>query len=141
MKKVFILFTLTACISSQENNLNEESFRLHEEALEAGKSAKEKISLIAVEVQTETDSSLIDSLKSLQKAFEDWNASIVEVPGYEHDHQHHDHHEHDHSTSPDLTPKMVFEIQSTIKRNAESLDKRAEQLLASFKMSGGKISE
>ncbi|MDE0471846.1 MAG: hypothetical protein OXH57_07885 [Ekhidna sp.] len=130
MRKLFFLLIFTACASSQNEKLNKQSIETHEAALKMGEQVNKKIAQITTAVEAVSDSILQDSLKSLKQDYADWESSIVEVPGYEHDHHNHEGHDHheNHGSSPDLTPEMVLEIQIELKRKAENLNIRAIKL-------------
>ena len=70
----------------------------------------------------------------LKQAFIDWEATVVEIPGYELDeHEDHGHdHDHDHSPSVELTPEMMLEVQKELNRGIIQLNDRAKQLIDSF---------
>lgn len=137
MKKLSILVSviLGACTSGHNEELHQQSIEMHEAALRIGKQANDKIKQFASEVEALADSSLLDSLASLKQGYQDWDESLVEVPGHEHDHHDHeghdhgDHEGHDHSPAPDLTQEMVLEIQKELKLKAEKLNARADRLL------------
>ncbi|MBC6424916.1 MAG: hypothetical protein GDA51_00265 [Ekhidna sp.] len=135
MRKLFILLTFTACTSSQNEKLNEQSMEIHEEALQIGKQINKKMDQITMESEALSDLILQDSVESLKQDYKDWASSIVEVPNHEHDHHSHEGHNHhlNHSPSPDLTPEMVLKIQIELKRKAEKLNTRAEKLLEIIK--------
>ncbi len=134
MKKLLIIIFIVGCSSSKDKELIQQSIEIHGEAMEIGKEIKEKIK--ELDSRTSSLDSLMqttikDSVKSFESAWEAWEASIVEVPGND-DHDHHDHdhdHTHDHSPSPDLTPEMVLEIQQDIKKRAFDLSGRVQDVL------------
>ena len=135
MRKLFFLLVFTACVSSQNEKLNKQSIETHEAALQTGKQVNEKIAQMTTAIEVLSDSTLQDSVRLLKQDYEDWESSIVEVPGYEHDHHNHEGHDHheNHGSSPDLTPEMVLEVQIELKQKAENLDTRAIKLLEMIK--------
>ena len=141
MKKLsFLLIILFGCTSSQKEELLDKSMKIHEEALKISTQVKEKINQIESASESQTDSlaivALKDSVEVLSAGWDEWESTLVEVPGREHDHHHHDHdhdHEgHDHSPAPDLTPEMIFEIQEDLKMRIIALDTRAQNIIDSL---------
>jgi len=144
MRKLFVLFVFTACTSAEHSKLNQQSIEMHEAALEVGRKVNEKIEKISLEAESGLDSAFLDSLSALKLGYEEWSGSIVEVPGYEHDHhdhEGHDHDHHDHGSSPDLTPEMVLEIQTELKKGAEKLERRVDVLLEQINAKSNEATE
>jgi len=119
MKKAWILLGaltfMAACqTKSGQDPILAEAYQLHLEALDLKKQIQPRLdSLIAV-----------DSMQyaPLGKAFQEWEASLVEVPGFEHAHDHshgHDHHHHD--APPEVTPEQMKAIQSESIKNLKNL--------------------
>lgn len=74
------------------------------------------------------------TLDSLKKAFESWEANLVEVPGMPHDHAHdhaghnHEHHHHD-NTLKDLPADQMRDLQRELRDNIRQLQQRYDQVL------------
>ena len=134
IKKILLLVFVLGCAPSKDDKLIQQSIEIHGEAMTIGKDVKEKIKQLSAKtdgLDSLMQSAIKDSVKNLEQAWEEWEASIVEVPGNEdHDHDHHDHdHDHDHSPAPDLTPEQVLEIQQDIKKRATGLNDRVQSVL------------
>lgn len=127
------MLLLIGCTSAQDEKILEESREIHSQAIKLGKQADEKIAQLKGQLGSIDDSLKSvakDSVISLKADLSLWEASIVEVPGDEHDHHHHGHdHDHNHAPAPDLTPEMALEVQKELKARAEALDNRAQNVL------------
>ncbi len=141
MKKIMLLIIILGCSSSREERLLEESKKVHEDVLNIGVKISEKISKIddyADDLDEPKKSTMKDSVKVLLADWGAWQASIVEVPGHDHDHHDHDHpdHNHDHGPAQELTPAMVLEIQQDLQKRALNLDVRAQNILETLSTDG-----
>ncbi len=140
---IVITCFLIACSGPKENPVLAESFEIHKSTMKLSNGIAEKIKRMndLLDNLEEDEMYLKDSLGVLKQNYIDWEASVVEVPGYEdedhghHDHEGHDHdheHDHDHSPSPDLTPEMVLEIQKELNKGVIQLDQKAQSLVDAF---------
>ena len=128
MYKALVLFCVatvfTACQNQKKENdpVLEEAYQLHVEAIQ-----------IQQEVEPKLDSLVkLDSVRfdSIRMAFKTWEENLVEVPGFEHDHDHHghDHHHHDHGPSqPEVTPQQMKAIQNESLQNIKKIKALVEQ--------------
>lgn len=130
-----ILFA--ACQSSEPDPQLKLAFEEHEAGLLVYDSLKNVLSSIQADsLLAEDQQKLVD----LQEASTQWEASVVEIPGFEHAHDHdhehghdHDHdHSHDHSNDnlSDLPPAEMLELQQALKQEAQRLLGEARQLAA-----------
>jgi len=116
-----MLTVLTACGPSQTDPKLEDANRLHLEALAISDSLESLIS--------QSEGTRWDSLRQLHEA---WEASLVEVPGFEHDHDHdhgHDHdHAHDHgdNTLSELPPAEMLQLQQALRDEVASMLSQAK---------------
>lgn len=132
-----ILFV--ACQGGEPDPKMKLAFEEHEAGLQVYDSLKNVLSSIQVDSLVAEDQT---KLAELQEASTQWEASVVEVPGFEHTHHHdhdhdhghdHDHdHSHDHSNDnlSDLPPTEMLELQQALKKEAQRLLGEARQLAA-----------
>jgi hypothetical protein len=130
-------FLIIACADKKDPKM-EEAGKIHLEAMEIEEAIAEQIesvdslkNVLVEKKKTLTDAASIASIDStvaaLEKvhgSFEEWEGSLVEVPGLAH--EHHDHgkgeeHHHDHKPAPDLTPDQMLQVQKEIKANIEKI--------------------
>ncbi|MFN4086486.1 MAG: hypothetical protein ACK4LB_11140 [Spirosomataceae bacterium] len=128
MYKAFVSISLVGILMACQNQTKEkdpfleEAYQLHLEAIEIQQDLEPKIDSLV-----KLDSVRFDSLRI---AFQNWEESLVEVPGFEHDHDHegHDHHHHDHGAAqPDVTPQQMKAIQNESLQNIKKLKALVEQ--------------
>ncbi|MEM6734855.1 MAG: hypothetical protein AAF620_02180 [Bacteroidota bacterium] len=149
MKKLLLIVLITACASSQEEKLYDQSIETHDLAIKIGERVGEKIKQIEIHSQTLDEplkTLLQDSLKILTGDYAFWKSTIVEVPGHEHDHHEDDHreddhrdhdhtehdhaeHEHNHTPAADLTPEMMLDIQKDLRGRILGLNIRVQKIL------------
>ena len=75
--------------------------------------------------------STVAQLDAVAKSFEEWEESLVEVPGLPHEHHHHEgeeHHHHDHKPAPEVSGEQMIEIQKEIKTNIEKIKADLERV-------------
>lgn len=130
---VIILFT---CAPSHDEKVHYLSVQTHDLAIKIGEHVYEKIKridLYAEESEGPVQLLLQDSVKSLHKDYYEWESSIVEVPGHEHDHEKHGdhagHNHHNHEPANSLTPEMILDIQREMRDRIVTLNIRAQKLL------------
>ncbi len=67
-----------------------------------------------------------DSVRTLEQAFEEWQASVIEVPGMEEEQEDH---AHEHGESEvQLTPEQMLEVQKELEQVILSLQKRLQHV-------------
>ncbi|WP_422080141.1 hypothetical protein [Ulvibacterium sp.] len=96
----------------------QQAFELHQEAIEIRQMTQDQVA----HLKANTDSLFVKmytkDLQSISRSLEAWDEQLVEVPGFEeehdhsgHDHSGHDHDHHHHDAHPELTPKQHLEVQ------------------------------
>lgn len=118
---VFTLILFVSCSGhSKPDPQLEEAFRIHKEALQVEKEARDLLEKLP------EDS---DAKSKIEARLRSWDENLIEVPGFEHDHSH-DHHGHDHSHGSDveLAPEDMLAVQkvlldsvTTIREDLQSL--------------------
>jgi ABC-type nickel/cobalt efflux system permease component RcnA len=138
---------LTACGDKKDPKM-EEAGKIHLEAMEIEESLHEQVEgidslkiVLTDKKKTLTDAAAVASIDStisaldlVAKSFEEWEESLVEVPGLAHEHHHHEgeEHHHDHKPAPNVSSDQMIEIQKEIKANIEKIKAdftKAEQRL------------
>lgn len=132
-KYLAILITVIGCNPPKEHPLILESLEIHKSTIAIEEEVVRKIkSMNTLLDSLEGGDGLKDSLSVLKQDFIDWEASLIEIPGYESDeHDNHDH-GHDHSSSVDLTPEMMLEVQKGLNSGIILLNERTELMMDSF---------
>ena len=66
-------------------------------------------------------------LDSISRSLKAWDEQLVEVPGFEeeHDHSGHDHH---HDEQPELTPEQHLEVQQYLLQEIRAIEKSINQI-------------
>jgi len=131
-----MMILLSSCGEKQQNNeVLQQAFELHKEAIKIQKMTLDQLA----QLKANTDSLFVETytedLNAISSSLEAWEGQLVEVPGFEeeHDHAHHDHsghdhahHDHHHGEQQELTPKQHLEVQQQllddIKAIAEKVD-------------------
>ncbi|MEM8846922.1 MAG: hypothetical protein AAGD17_07450 [Bacteroidota bacterium] len=135
---LFSIIALTSACSDKEKDKDlVQAFKSHEEAIEVRRTVADQIG----KLKANTDSLFVitysKELKSISSALEEWDEQLVEVPGFEeeHDHSHHDHsghdhdHHHDHNHSKqELTPKQHLEIQQHLLQKIKGLAQKISNI-------------
>ncbi|WP_236648872.1 MULTISPECIES: hypothetical protein [Spirosoma] len=131
-----LMGALSACSSSgQQDPLLEEAATYHRQATDIQAVLEPKIdqidSLKAVYTAQKKPAAVVVSLDSLKKAFEDWEANLVEVPGMPHTHTHeHGHHSHQHAdaTLADLPAEQMRDLQRATLTSIKQIQVRLNEL-------------
>ncbi len=135
LRYLVILLTVIGCTTPKEHPLVVESIEFYKSTISIEEGVVNKIKTMNTLLDSlEEGDRLKDSLSVLKQDFIDWEANLVEIPGYESDdHDHHDHgHDHDHSPSVDLTPEMMLEVQKELNNSIILLNERADLMMDSF---------
>nr|WP_298998809.1 hypothetical protein [uncultured Allomuricauda sp.] len=121
---------ISACGDSKEKNENlQQAFKFHEEAIKFRQTAEDQISKLKADTDSLFVATYSNDLKSISSALEAWDEQLIEVPGFEeeHDHSHHDHsgHDHDHHhhnhSQQELTPEQHLEVQQHLLQEIKGL--------------------
>lgn len=126
--KIFILFFVIAtfaCSSQQDkNDILSEANRVHLQAAEIHHRLENQLD----SAKTAThDSSRIKMLDSLSNLVELWEESMIEVPGFEHEHDHSGGHHH-HKPAPSMTDESMLEYQQNAHTAIRELEKSFNDL-------------
>lgn len=129
---LFALALLTACGSSENKDdaTLKEAAKIHLEASEVQEHLEPLVDSLAslkkrlTAKQTPEAQAAVATIDSVVKRFEEWEATVVEVPGQEHAHEHAEgeHHHHDHKPAPQVTASEMLDIQKELKATIDKLD-------------------
>ncbi|WP_299537191.1 hypothetical protein [Ulvibacterium sp.] len=112
-----ILALSTACGDKKQANEDlQQAFELHKEAVKIRQMMQDQMTQLKANMDSLFVETHSKDLNSISSALEAWDEQLVEVPGFEeeHDHSGHDHdhdHDHHHDNHPELTPKQHLEVQ------------------------------
>ncbi len=126
-KLIGIFVVLLACTTSTKEESNPQIIEIHNTAIKKGNEVEKIIDKIKNYAKDSTDSlenRLLDSVEVLRDDLTEWKETIVEVPGYEHNHVH----DHSHKEPLQLTPDMMLEIQKDIEERVDKLLIRAQEI-------------
>lgn len=112
---ILILTIACRCANRQSEGELAEAAAIHLEALAIADSLKQTLNAL------EAQQHLPDSLTRWRTLLAQWEASLPEVPGMEHNHHHGHTHHHE---RVDLTPAQALEVQSALKNEILELAKR-----------------
>ncbi len=111
---------------------------LHLEAMETEKEFKKIFNELenlknSIQVQgrelNEEEMSFVDMMGRMDKVYATWLSNRIEVPGFEHAHDHDDgHHHHHHGTDVQLTPQQMFDVQEESLKTMNGMLERAKVL-------------
>lgn len=133
--KIFMLMTslllFVACSGNSESNKDmQEAFRVHQEAVKTRQITGDQMEKLLLGSDSLFEATYKNELSSIKDSLKAWDEQLVEVPGFEeeHDHSGHDHHSHE---TTELSPKQHLEVQQhllleiqTIKKNLEQINNR-----------------
>ena len=134
-----ILLLSLSCSDKKKNDEDLNSaFQLHKEAIKVRQNVQDLIT----QLNSNQDSVFLEkngaSIKAIDLALAEWDKQLIEVPGFdeEHDHSHHDHsghdhdhdHDHDHGHQPELTSKQHLEVQQQLLVNIKKLEEKIKAI-------------
>jgi hypothetical protein len=116
------MLTLIACSTKNgDENLNAQVIMLHNSMIKKANAIEHRLA------ELESDSLVNkDSVQTLLKMQEEWEADLVEVPG-NNNHDHEAHHHHDHKLL-DVTAEQMLAIQKELDERLSRIGKRTTQL-------------
>lgn len=122
---LFLSLLLSYGCSSNEKHdpVLTQANQVHLEALDLHEAMELKLDSLRAQVVSPSDS----RLDSLAEALAEWEGRLIEVPGFEDQHDH-EGHEHDHRPAPELTPDQMLAVQREFLEEIKVLD----QSLRSF---------
>jgi len=152
---LFALITLgmmtlvVACGDSKKTNEDlQQAFELHQEAVKIRQITDKQMD----ELKANEDSLLVSTYQAdldyISRSLEEWDEQLVEVPGFEHEHDHSDHdhaghihaghihtgqelnHEHDHShgEQTNLTPEQHLQVQRHLLNEIKAIAEEVNQI-------------
>ena len=82
----------------------EQAFQFHQQAIDVNK---------AIQEQLQSADQYDPKTNALRQRLAVWEENLVEVPGFEHEHDHGGahHHHHHHNSGPEVTPEHMLNIQ------------------------------
>ena len=98
---IFLIIASACATASEEDQLMQKAFNLHQEAIQVAKEAKDLLS---------SSDQPSEDLQSIRNRLGSWEDNLIEVPGYEHGHDHNHDHDHSHSTI-ELLPADMLAVQ------------------------------
>ncbi len=130
--------SLSSCGDNMKNNKDlQQAFQFHKEAVKVRQAAKEKMTLLQANEDSLFLATYGEDLQIISRSLNAWDEQLVEVPGFEeeHDHSDHDHSDHDHSghdhhhdEAPELTPEQHLGVQQHLLKEIKAIVERIENL-------------
>lgn len=137
----FLLATiLSACSTGAASDpLLIEAFDFHSKAIEVEKSFLPELEKLrskknSIQIQgralTDDEMSFIDSANRMEATYESWQKNRIEVPGFEHAHDHSGNCQHHHNSSKiQLTSQQMKEIQEESLQSITDISRKIGKLL------------
>lgn len=124
-----IMVALWACGGKPTDNQTlVEANRIHLESISIQEKIEPKIEQLDSLKSTLKDSTKIAKIENIKQMFEEWEESLIEVPGFEHEHHKHDGHEHHHKPAPEMTDESMLDYQKNTKKAIEELKSQVDEL-------------
>jgi len=117
---VLCLFSASCSDKKQESQTLILANNLHLEAIETQESLEQKLLHIRNYALKAHNRLLIHEADSLKEQVELWKESVMEVPGFDHEHKHGEH--HDHKPAIKMTDISMLQYQQEAKNAIDSLE-------------------
>jgi len=117
---VLCLFSASCSDKKQESQTLILANNLHLEAIETQESLEQKLLHIRNYALKTHNRLLIHEADSLKEQVELWKESVMEVPGFDHEHKHGEH--HDHKPAIKMTDISMLQYQQEAKNAIDSLE-------------------
>ena len=138
MKRLSLLTAVIICMLSvgcsdkkQESQTLILANNLHLEAIKTQESLEQKLMRIRNYAIRAYNPVLLHKSDSLKELVELWKESVMEVPGFDHEHKHGEHHEH--RPAPKMTDHSMLQYQQEAKNAIDSLEHGAITLEEKYK--------
>ena len=138
MKVLSLLTAAIICMLSggcsdkkQESQTLISANNLHLEAIKTQESLEQKLMRIRNYAIKAYNPVLLHKSDSLKELVELWKESVMEVPGFDHEHKHGEHHEH--RPAPKMTDHSMLQYQQEAKNAIDSLEHSAITLEEKYK--------
>ncbi len=130
-----LIVLLSACGDKKQHDEDlQQAFELHKEAIKVRQMAQDQMAQLNANNDSLFVATYTKDLQSISGLLETWDGQLVEVPGFEeeHDHSDHDHSDHDHHHHHDgqqeLTPKQHLEIQRHLLEEIQVIAERISNI-------------
>jgi len=135
------LISCTGGKKSVDDPILKEAFALHMEATEIEKKLSPLIDDLrnqknGIQIQgralSEEEMKFMDTVNNIEKIFSTWTDYRVEVPGFEHGHNHDGHQHHagcNHKNDVQLTPQQMLEVQQESLKEIKDVKAKIDGML------------
>ena len=124
-----LIVFLAACGGKEKTNEDlKEAFKLHQEAVKIRQMTEEQLEKLIANSDSLFTATYKSDLDSIGQSLKAWDEQLVEVPGFEeeHDHSGHDHHHHD--EGPELNPQQHLEVQQYLLKEIKAIADNINQI-------------
>ena len=129
-----LIVLLVACGDKKKTNKDlQEAFKLHQEAVNIRNQTVDQLAILTANEDSLFIKAYKNDLDSISRSLKAWDEQLVEVPGFEeeHDHSGHDHdhdHDHDHGEQGELTPEQHLQVQQHLLQQIRAIEKSINQI-------------
>ena len=129
-----LIVLLVACGDKKKANKDlQEAFKLHQEAVNIRNQTVDQLAILTANEDSLFIKAYKNDLDSISRSLKAWDEQLVEVPGFEeeHDHSGHDHdhdHDHDHGQQGELTPEQHLQVQQHLLQQIRAIEKSINQI-------------
>ncbi|MEL6557086.1 MAG: hypothetical protein AAFQ94_02815 [Bacteroidota bacterium] len=131
----FLTFTISCNTTKKVDKDLQQAFELHEKSMSIRNQVDGKVNTLFSDKDSIEVNGQVQYLDSIKMTLKNWDEQMIEVPGFEdeHDHAGHDHagHDHDHDHNHDkveLTSKQHLEVQQHLFEEIQSIAGELDKL-------------
>jgi len=126
-----VAFIITCGGGEKPNEHLQKAYKIHEDAISVSGQVTDQLTKLAANSDSSFVATFRGELDSIRLALDAWNEQVVEVPGFEEEHDHSGH-DHSHGNQPELTPEQHLEVQQHLLKEVQRIEKKINQI-------GGKL--
>jgi ABC-type nickel/cobalt efflux system permease component RcnA len=126
-----MVLMISCGVKEKPNEELQQAFRLHQEAVKIRNQVEENLKILNANEDSLFINVYRSKLDSIRLSLITWDEQLVEVPGFEeeHDHSGHDHHHHD--DPPELSSEQHLEVQQFLLDEIRRIEKDINQIQGS----------
>jgi hypothetical protein len=127
MKRLLIILNmvlLMACSHKKNDTVLAEAASVHEEAMQIFHDLEDLLKTLE-----QNDAIPAEALETIKSDLHEWEEGLVEVPGYEHNHDYADHRHHHHHKTPELSSEEMLQLQKEFRNSITTLLEQVKTLL------------
>lgn len=125
---VLLVTSMVACGDKKQHEDLQQAFKLHQDAINIREQIADQITKLVTNQDSLFAATYKTDLDAISLSLKTWDEQLVEVPGFEEEHDHSGHDHHHHHTETELTPGQHLELQQHLLQEIQTIEARIKEI-------------